>query len=256
MSYFKHFPKTIINGVEALDITRKASLNKLIKDSALSYMSYTVADGERPEDVAYYYYDDPQLVWIVLLSNDIIDPYSSWPKSNANLDGYIISQYEEKTGLKGDAVLLWAKDTSIAANIVYYQSQFDPEVTVNRASFVQLANSHTVTLDKATTATEYTITELGNVSQPDWNTFAGTTNKTYILGDTFVSAQSGASISSGSSASVKGSSATNPAREYYAVRVYDHEFNLNEEKREIQLINKGYVATIVNQLKTLLSDEK
>ena len=81
MSYFKYFPTTVVNGVEALDITRRAKINKLVKDSALSYMSYTVEDGDRPEDVAYYYYDDPSLAWLVLMSNDVVDPYSEWPKS-------------------------------------------------------------------------------------------------------------------------------------------------------------------------------
>ena len=90
MSYFSNFPTTIYNGVEALDITRRAKISKIVKDSALAYMSYTIPDGDRPEDVAYYYYDDPSLAWLVLMSNDIIDPYpeSFWLRFSCILGDY------------------------------------------------------------------------------------------------------------------------------------------------------------------------
>tara|TARA_R110002153_G_scaffold36606_2_gene108093 strand:+ start:507 stop:1283 length:777 start_codon:yes stop_codon:yes gene_type:complete len=257
MSYFKYFPTTVVNGVEALDITRRAKINKLVKDSALSYMSYTVEDGDRPEDVAYYYYDDPSLAWLVLMSNDVVDPYSEWPKSFKDLDNYIVSQYEERSG-KTDAqsVIEWTKNRTIGANIVRYQSQNDPDISINRASFVSLADSHKITVDKIVAGEEYTIKTLGQVANSSWRILAGTSESSivYQVGDIFTATQDGTTIVNGSSAVVMGASITNPAREYYAVRIYDHEVELNEAKREIQLINKGYLSTIKDQLSELLND--
>lgn len=40
--------------------------------------TYILTDGERPEDVAYQLYDDPQQYWILLGLNDVIDPFFGW----------------------------------------------------------------------------------------------------------------------------------------------------------------------------------
>ena len=52
--YFSKFPTTTFKGKTVLDITRKAQLDTLVKASALAYMNYTVEEGEKPEDVAFY----------------------------------------------------------------------------------------------------------------------------------------------------------------------------------------------------------
>jgi len=253
MSYFKHFPTVNINGTTALDITRKAKLTGIVKDGALDYMTYTVKEGERPEDVAYYYYDDPSLAWLVLMANDIVDPYTEWPKSQENLEKYIIAQYASKSGTTGEAVLEWSQNKALSANIVHYQSQYDSEITVNRATFVALGNSHTITGDKIIAGETYTIDKRGDISDANWLLLTGGTNSSE--GNTFVAAVNGENIFFADTAQVTGTSLTNPAREFYAVRVYDYEFEENERKREIALINKGLVARIKDQIEIILKDD-
>jgi len=253
MSYFKHFPTTTYDNKIVLDITRKAKFDSIVKDGALDYMSYTIEEGERPEDVAYYYYDDASLAWLVLLSNNILDPYTQWPKSQENLEKYIIAQYESQSGTTGREVLDWAKNATISANIVHYQSQYDDEVRLNRASFVALGNSHTITTDKIVVGTEYIVNTTGGISDSDWLSITG--GVTAGAGLTFTAARSGAGIAFADTAKVTGTSITNPAREFYPIRAYDYEFTVNEERREIQLINKGYLATIKDQIETILKDE-
>ena len=184
--YFTAFPTTKFNGVDLLDITRKAQLDKIVKTSALAYMSYTVQEGEKPEDVAFYYYDDVQYAWLVLLSNNIVDPYTQWPKEEKDLLNYMKVQYAEASGTTGDKVIEWTKNTTISANIVHYQSHSDPNIRLNRASYLN-------------------------------------------------------------------SSPTEKAN-FFPVRVYDHEFALNESRREIVLVNKALLATITDQLSRVLND--
>ena len=185
--YFSNFPTTQFGTVDLLDITRKARLDKLVKENALAYMNYTVEEGERPEDVAFYYYDDPSYAWLVLLANDIIDPYTHWPKDMRTFEEYLKVQYEEKSGTTGDAVIEGTKNATIGSNIEYYQSRQDPEVQINRASYVNLYND------------------------------------------------------------------TNDAQlEFYPVRTYDYEFELNEKRREIVLVNKSLLPQIKDQLGTIL----
>ena len=134
--YFSSFPKTDFNGVSLLDITRKANLSTIVKKDALAYMNYTVEEGEKPEDVAFYYYDDVQYAWLVLLANNIIDPYTQWPKNESDLNEYIKVQYADKAGTTGEGVIEWTKNATIGANIMYYQSHSDPNITLNRASYL------------------------------------------------------------------------------------------------------------------------
>lgn len=253
MSYFKNYPTVNINGVESLDITRRARLGDIIQDGVLDYMSYTVKEGERPEDVAYYYYDDPSLAWLVLMANDIVDVYTEWPKSQENLHKYIIAQYAEQSGLKGEQVMDWSMDRTISANIVHYKSQYDSEAFLNRASFVALGNSHTISADKIIKGQIYTINNRGTISDSNWLLLTGGTNST--VGNTFTAAVNGENIFFADTAEVVGTSITNPAREFVAVRVYDYEWETNEAKREIELVNKGLVAKLLKQFETILKDD-
>ena len=258
MSYFRYFPQTIFDNKPVADITRKAKLNKVVSDNVLDYMSYTIEEGERPEDIAYNYYDDQNLAWLVLMSNNIVDVYSEWPTTTEQVELNIINKYAAQSGTTGRAVLDWAKNTTISANIVHYESIIDPEIKLNRASFIALGDSTTVTGDKIEAEKEYTILDLGQIiSDANLGTLTGLTfTDTFrpTVGLTFTAAVDGSTIEDAETITVRGSSLSNPAREFFAVRVYDYEIASNEAKREIQLVNKGYVATLKDQFETILTD--
>ena len=135
MSYFSKFPLTKRNdGHSVVDITRKGKLK--VSKSATAYLPYTVKEGEKPEDVAYYYYDDPELAWLVLSINDIVDPYTQWPKTQSGLDEYIMKQYAEKSGTTGINVLNWLKNTGFTTNIKWYENKYNSNVRINHKTFV------------------------------------------------------------------------------------------------------------------------
>jgi|TARA_R110002074_G_scaffold56967_2_gene140256 hypothetical protein len=200
MSYFKEFPKVVINKQEVLDITRKVSLSSALKFASIDYSNYTLQDGDTPEMIAHYYYDDVELAWLVLLSNDIVDPYTQWYKTQEQLEEYIKVQYETQSGTTGDveittydengvattstvsAVLEWTKKPTIASNIVRYQSKLTPEIQINYATYI-----------------------------------------------------------------------ANPTAEFEVVRIYDEEYNLNESRRTIKLVNKSYLGFIRNRFKEVIN---
>ena len=39
------------------------------------------------------YYDDPQLVWLIFLANNILDPYYDWPLPQNQFGDFLISKY-------------------------------------------------------------------------------------------------------------------------------------------------------------------
>jgi len=95
MNYFDNIPLLTINGYTTKDITRRAHISNLIKNKADFFYFYNVKDGEKIEDVAYNHYEDAGLHWLVMLMNDIVDPFYDWVLSNKELDAYIAAKYTD-----------------------------------------------------------------------------------------------------------------------------------------------------------------
>lgn len=91
--YFSFFPSVTYNGKSVVNITRRTKIFSQLYNSPTSFLSYTVKDGERPEEIALYYYNDMGKVWLVFLANDIIDPVSQWPLSTIDFDKMLIGKY-------------------------------------------------------------------------------------------------------------------------------------------------------------------
>jgi hypothetical protein len=53
------------------------------------YIYYNVKNGEIPELISYNYYGTTDYWWIVLLFNDIFDPFFEWPISQNDLEQYV-----------------------------------------------------------------------------------------------------------------------------------------------------------------------
>ena len=75
------------------DITRRFSLVNFLKNSRVNFDEYHVQDGETPQGVAYDYYGNVTLDWLVLFSNEIQDPYFDWPLSEENFKSYVEQKY-------------------------------------------------------------------------------------------------------------------------------------------------------------------
>jgi hypothetical protein len=54
---------------------------------------YDVQSGDRPDIIAYKYYDDPTLDWVILLVNNIIDPQFEWPLDDRSFERYMRKKY-------------------------------------------------------------------------------------------------------------------------------------------------------------------
>lgn len=122
--YFDKFPTTSYNNVLVRDITRRVNFLRQTVENPYVFLPYTIKDGERAEDIAYHYYGDPNYVWLVYLSNNIIDPYHEWPMDSETFNQYIIDKYQPlSNGRKGNDVLAWAQDTTREDNIIYYYKE-------------------------------------------------------------------------------------------------------------------------------------
>ena len=58
------------------------------------FTKYEIRGDDRPDNVADKVYDDPDLDWVILLSNNIINIQSEWPMPQRDFDRYLLDKYE------------------------------------------------------------------------------------------------------------------------------------------------------------------
>ena len=99
MSYFSKFPLMTYdikgNKVRKLlpDILRRVKLRSTIKSGGMLFDKYDVKEGERPEDVAYKWFGDPELHWVILMTNNVTDRYYGWPMNSVQFAEFLTDKY-------------------------------------------------------------------------------------------------------------------------------------------------------------------
>jgi len=126
--YFTNFPKINYQGKQVRNITNRSKVRDDLLSDPFIFLPYTVADGEQPETVAQLYYGSVDDTWLVLLANNMADPYYDWPMSDEEFDQYFIDKYSELSGKTGFDVIRWGQNETITDNIVYYYKEVDKSV--------------------------------------------------------------------------------------------------------------------------------
>lgn len=75
------------------NVTLRFKIQEILRNRSAVYYNYNVKDGDRPDILAYKYYGDASLDWIILLTNNIIDPLYDWPLASLPFEKYIKSKY-------------------------------------------------------------------------------------------------------------------------------------------------------------------
>ena len=140
--YFKSFPTTIWNGQEMVDLSRRADILQKIQGDPMVFLPYTLEEGDTMESLAYNYYGDAELSWLIAMANDVIDPYTDFWKPIDVLERFIAEKYAEecKTALnlsytpEDNQVIEWTKNTTTNENIVYYYSINSKDLKISRAT--------------------------------------------------------------------------------------------------------------------------
>lgn len=71
-----------------------------IKDMFI-HRQYTIVGAPRPEQLAYTLYGDPNMEWILLLINGIIDPWHGWIRPDDVVRAYAEKKYKDFGGADG-----------------------------------------------------------------------------------------------------------------------------------------------------------
>lgn len=221
MKYFENFPKTIytfdkntINPQAVTNILARSTFLRDIKDNVNLSYEYLVRDEDNPETIAHKAYGDPYRSWIVLLFNNILDPNYDWPLKTPVLDTYIENKYNMTVQEAKSTIHHYEKETKIVS--IYNGVLLNETVDVSEIS-------------------EY---------QVNPNTNALTPNPLPNIADT--------SIAIGSKTSSYPTYELTTNVYHKAVSIYTYEFEENEKKRKIRVLDPRFVQRVENEFRELM----
>jgi len=99
MSFFNRFPilaydvKNNDNYKLLPDLLRRVKLRTSIRGSSMLFDTYDVRNGERPEDIAFKWFGDAQLHWVILMTNNVTDRYYDWPMNDVQFQEFLTDKY-------------------------------------------------------------------------------------------------------------------------------------------------------------------
>ena len=102
MQYFKALPRIYYTDKNGRTITYTNLLTRVniipsVLNNPMSYYQYDIQEGDTPEIIAYKYYNDIYRYWIVMFSNQLLDPQWDWPMSQSVFNNYLAKKYNFNT---------------------------------------------------------------------------------------------------------------------------------------------------------------
>jgi hypothetical protein len=105
--FFENFPVVSYGGVSLRNLMLKTDIIKSVLDTVQVFHPFVIRDGERADTVAYDYYGNSELYWLVYMANDIVDPYYDWPLTQAEFKDFIVKKYGSAEAAQG-TLLYWS----------------------------------------------------------------------------------------------------------------------------------------------------
>ena len=103
-SYFRQFPhldypslsndrKSVYDYQLVKNLFKRAVLRDDVFNDVTNFEKYSVEGDERPDQIAYEFYRDSGLDWIILTTNNIVHVRDEWPMSNRDFLTYLNEKY-------------------------------------------------------------------------------------------------------------------------------------------------------------------
>ena len=102
-TYFSKFPNLkypirmnragVTENINIKDYFHLLKLRDDVFNEDTMYDKYYIKNGERPDQVSHYVYNNPKYYWVILQVNEIIDVHNQWPLSSYELDEHILKKY-------------------------------------------------------------------------------------------------------------------------------------------------------------------
>ena len=293
--FFQKFPTINYKGSFAKNILSRVNFNNLSRKNITQYYPYTMSEYERVDNLAYDYYSDPDYAWLIMLANQIVDPYYDMVISDEDFNSLMVKKYGSLYNAQNTIYgfkTAWESDDRILDQAAYdslppvTKKYWDNLATYNSLSYsytrkkedVYVTTNRIVTIPYTPGSGSFVIGE--TITQPYNSTLTSSafitnidtvkhilTVKHYIgaflAGPTVTGKTSGATATLAANVidDTVANGGNNIQRNFTAdediywapITVYDYEWQRNNDKRNIVLIDKTKSNDIANQVKKLLN---
>lgn len=103
--YFRKFPLTYytLNDQQTTQLVRNILIRFVVKNDVknnlLYYQEYDIKDGETPEIVSFKFYNNTEFHWVILHTNEILDPRFEWILAYNDLVKFCEGKYTNIYGI-------------------------------------------------------------------------------------------------------------------------------------------------------------
>ena len=133
------YPFSESDFIIAKNFFRRYQINPDIFDVAVYYNKYTIENGKRLDQIAYDAYGNSQYDWIIILTNNMVDPLFSLPVDDYTVGVMAEEKYgsetysgihhyetlEVKTGQKLNGIDIIALESGLVVDETFYNSNFE-----------------------------------------------------------------------------------------------------------------------------------
>ena len=93
--YVSRLPDSKISDYNPVkNLFMRGKLREDIFQNVAVFTKYEVKGDDRPDNVAFEFYGDANLDWLVLTCNNIINVYDEWPMTQFNFENYLLDKYD------------------------------------------------------------------------------------------------------------------------------------------------------------------
>lgn len=137
--------KQISNYDDVKNLFKRGKLREDIFGNLSFFTKYQIIGDERPDNVAYKFYNESTLDWVILLSNNILNIQTEWPMTQYTFDKYLLDKYGDYNTLyngihhyevidpikNSQGIVIVPDGTKVDSgySITYYDSGLQTEVT-------------------------------------------------------------------------------------------------------------------------------
>jgi len=92
--YVSRLPDANISDyIPVKNLFKKGALREDIFQDLSVFTKYKIINADRPDNVAFDFYGDSSLDWLVLASNNIVNIKTEWPMQQLEYDKYLLDKY-------------------------------------------------------------------------------------------------------------------------------------------------------------------
>ena len=140
------------------NLFKRGRINSDLLNNIANFSQYKIVGDERPDNVAYKYYGDENLDWLVLLTNNILNIENEWPMTQESFQKYMLSKYGSEQKFyeihhyetqavfdsQGDLIVPAGLDVPSDYSITFFDDGLQQLVTVSRVTEITNLNHEMV----------------------------------------------------------------------------------------------------------------